>query len=162
VRNHFVAVSTNAEQVAEFGIDTENMFGFWDWVGGRYSLWSAIGLPIALAVGFERFVELLAGAHDMDEHFRTAPLEQNLPVILGLLGVWYIDFAGARTHAILPYDQYLEYFRPTSSRATWRATASTSPATALRVDYATGPWSGASPAPTASTPSTSSSTRAPS
>jgi glucose-6-phosphate isomerase len=110
VRNHFVAVSTNAEKVAEFGIDIENMFGFWDWVGGRYSLWSAIGLPIALAIGFERFEELLAGAHEMDEHFRTAPLQQNLPVILGMLGVWYINFAGAATQAILPYDQYLEHF----------------------------------------------------
>lgn len=110
VRNHFVAVSTNTEKVAEFGIDTDQMFAFWDWVGGRYSLWSAIGLPIAIAVGFERFAELLAGAHEMDVHFRSAPLERNLPVILGLLGVWYRNFAGAKTHAILPYDQSLQYF----------------------------------------------------
>jgi glucose-6-phosphate isomerase len=107
IAKHFVAVSTNTEKVAAFGIDTRNMFEFWDWVGGRYSLWSAIGLPIALAVGYERFIELLEGAHAMDEHFRTAPLAANMPVILGLLGVWYADFWGARTHAVLPYDQYL-------------------------------------------------------
>ncbi len=107
VAKHFVALSTNAKAVAEFGIDTKNMFAFWDWVGGRYSLWSAIGLSIALAVGFERFEEMLAGAHEMDEHFRTAPLGQNLPVVMALLGVWYVDFFGADTHAVLPYDQYL-------------------------------------------------------
>ena len=110
VPRHFVAVSTNAAEVAKFGIDTANMFGFWDWVGGRYSLWSAIGLPIACALGMDRFVELLEGAHEMDEHFRTAPLEQNIPAILALLGVWYGDFFGAQTHAILPYDQYLHRF----------------------------------------------------
>ena len=107
---HFVAVSTNAAEVSKFGIDTENMFGFWDWVGGRYSMWSAIGLPIACVIGMDKFEELLGGAFDMDEHFRTAPLEQNLPVILGLLGVWYSNFFGAQTHAILPYDQYLHRF----------------------------------------------------
>jgi glucose-6-phosphate isomerase len=109
VANHFVAVSTNESKVVEFGIDPENMFGFWDWVGGRYSLWSAIGLPIALAIGTDRFVELLEGAHAMDEHFRTADLSENLPATLGLLGVWYANFAGARTHAVLPYDQSLRY-----------------------------------------------------
>jgi glucose-6-phosphate isomerase len=93
-----------------FGIDTANMFGFWDWVGGRYSLWSAIGLPIACATGMDRFVELLEGAQEMDEHFRSAPLEQNIPAILALLGVWYVNFFGAQTHAILPYDQYLHRF----------------------------------------------------
>ena len=139
VRNHFVAVSTNAEKVAEFGIDTENMFGFWDWVGGRYSLWSAIGLPIALAVGFERFEELLAGAHDMDEHFRTAPLAQNLPVILGLLGVWYVDFAGAKTHAILPYDQYLEHFPAYFQQGDMESNGKHVTRDGARVDYATGP-----------------------
>ncbi|RMD79418.1 MAG: glucose-6-phosphate isomerase [Gammaproteobacteria bacterium] len=108
VARHFVAVSTNAEAVRVFGIDTEHMFEFWDWVGGRYSMWSAIGLPIAVAVGMDRFEELLAGAHAMDEHFRTAPLERNLPVILGLLGIWYTDFFGAATHAVLPYDQHLQ------------------------------------------------------
>jgi glucose-6-phosphate isomerase len=110
VPRHFVAVSTNAAEVAKFGIDTANMFGFWDWVGGRYSLWSAIGLPIACAIGMERFEELLDGAHEMDEHFRTTPLEQNIPAILALLGIWYSNFFGAQTHAILPYDQYLHRF----------------------------------------------------
>jgi len=110
VAKHFVALSTNAKEVSAFGIDTENMFPFWDWVGGRYSLWSAIGLSIAIVVGPDRFEELLAGAHAMDEHFRTAPLADNLPVILGMLGVWYANFFGAETHAILPYDQYLHRF----------------------------------------------------
>ncbi len=107
VSRHFVALSTNRAEVARFGIAAENMFVFWDWVGGRYSLWSSIGLPIALAVGFARFEALLAGAFDMDEHFRTAPLEHNLPVVLGLLGIWNTNFLGAETHAVLPYDQYL-------------------------------------------------------
>jgi glucose-6-phosphate isomerase len=110
VPKHFVAVSTATEEVKKFGIDTNNMFAFWDWVGGRYSLWSAIGLPIATVIGMDAFEELLAGAHEMDEHFRTAPLEQNLPVILGMLGVWYSNFFGAETHAILPYDQYMHRF----------------------------------------------------
>ena len=110
VRRHFVAVSTNARGVSQFGIDLENMFGFWDWVGGRYSLWSAIGLPIILALGYEAFVDLLAGAHDMDIHFRQAPPEQNLPLTLALLGVWYNNFFEAQSHALLPYDQYLHRF----------------------------------------------------
>ncbi|MDJ0763143.1 MAG: glucose-6-phosphate isomerase [Myxococcota bacterium] len=110
VAKHFVAMSTNAEEVARFGIDTDNMFEFWDWVGGRYSLWSAIGLPVALVIGMDQFEALLLGAHDVDEHFRTAPLEKNIPVIMGLLGIWYNNFFGAETHAILPYDQYLHRF----------------------------------------------------
>jgi glucose-6-phosphate isomerase len=110
VAKHFVALSTNAKEVSAFGIDTDNMFEFWDWVGGRYSLWSAIGLPIMCVIGKESFGELLDGAHAMDEHFRTAPLEQNLPVILAMLGVWYSNFFGAETHAILPYDQYMHRF----------------------------------------------------
>ncbi len=110
VKKHFVALSTNAKEVAKFGIDTDNMFEFWDWVGGRYSLWSAIGLSIACVLGMDRFDELLAGAHAMDEHFRTAPLERSLPVVLAMLGVWYSNFFGAETHAILPYDQYLHRF----------------------------------------------------
>jgi len=110
VAKHFVALSTNAKEVSAFGIDTANMFEFWDWVGGRYSLWSAIGLPIACMIGMDRFEELLAGAHEMDEHFRAAPLEQNLPVVLAMLGIWYANFHGAETHAILPYDQYLHRF----------------------------------------------------
>jgi glucose-6-phosphate isomerase len=110
VAKHFVALSTNAEAVRAFGIDTRNMFAFWDWVGGRYSLWSAIGLAIAIAIGFENFEELLSGGHEMDEHFRTAPLEENLPATLGLLGIWYNNFFGAQTQAILPYDQYMHRF----------------------------------------------------
>jgi len=110
VARHFVALSTNAKEVAGFGIDTDNMFEFWDWVGGRYSLWSAIGLPIALVIGMDNFEQLLAGAHDVDEHFRTTPLPRNIPVVMGLLGVWYGNFWGAESHAILPYDQYLHRF----------------------------------------------------
>ncbi len=110
VGRHFVAVSTNAEAVAAFGIDVENMFGFWDWVGGRYSLWSAIGLPIVLALGYERFEEMLAGAHAMDNHFREAPPESNLPLTLALLGVWYNNFFGAQSHGLMPYDQYMHRF----------------------------------------------------
>ena len=108
VAKHFVAVSTNRDGVAAFGIDVDNMFEFWDWVGGRYSLWSAIGLPIALHLGMERFEALLAGAREMDQHFVTAPLAENLPVILAALGIWYNNFLGAHSHAVLPYDQYLE------------------------------------------------------
>jgi glucose-6-phosphate isomerase len=110
VAKHFVAVSTNAEEVARFGIDTANMFGFWDWVGGRYSMDSAIGLSTLLAIGPENFRAMLDGFHQMDEHFRTAPFERNLPVLLGLLGVWYNDFFGAQTVAVLPYEQYLRRF----------------------------------------------------
>eukprot|EP01102_Stenamoeba_stenopodia_P008601 TRINITY_DN2495_c0_g1_i1.p1 TRINITY_DN2495_c0_g1~~TRINITY_DN2495_c0_g1_i1.p1 ORF type:complete len:378 (+),score=80.95 TRINITY_DN2495_c0_g1_i1:121-1254(+) len=110
VAKHFVALSTNATEVKKFGMDTDNMFEFWDWVGGRYSLWSAIGLSIALYIGFDNFEELLSGGHDMDEHFRTTEFKDNLPVILGLIGIWYIDFFGSQTHAIIPYDQYLHRF----------------------------------------------------
>lgn len=110
VAKHFVALSTNAKEVSKFGIDTRNMFEFWDWVGGRYSLWSAIGLPIMVYIGPDHFEALLEGGHAMDEHFRTAPVEKNLPAILGLLGIWYNNFFGAQTHAILPYDQYLHRF----------------------------------------------------
>jgi glucose-6-phosphate isomerase len=110
VPKHFVAVSTATKEVTKFGIDPDNMFGFWDWVGGRYSLWSAIGLPIALMIGMDRFEELLAGGHAMDEHFRTASMEENAPVVMAMLGVWYANFFGAATHAILPYDQYMSRF----------------------------------------------------
>ena len=110
VAKHFVALSTNAKEVAAFGIDTANMFEFWDWVGGRYSLWSAIGLSIACVIGMDAFEQLLTGAFMMDEHFRTAPLEENLPVILAMHGIWYANFFGAETHAILPYDQYMHRF----------------------------------------------------
>jgi glucose-6-phosphate isomerase len=110
VAKHFVAVSTNAEEVSKFGIDTDHMFGFWDWVGGRYSLWSAIGLPIALNLGMNHFEELLMGGFDMDEHFRTAPLDKNIPVVMALLGLWYNNFWEAQSYAVLPYDQYLSRF----------------------------------------------------
>lgn len=110
IAKHFAALSTNARDVAAFGIDTENMFEFWDWVGGRYSLWSAIGLSISLGIGFDNFKQLLAGAHATDKHFSTAPFEENVPVILAMLGIWYINFFGAETQAILPYDQYLHRF----------------------------------------------------
>jgi glucose-6-phosphate isomerase len=110
VSKHFVAVSTNAGEVAKFGIDTENMFGFWDWVGGRYSYTSAIGLSLMIAIGAARYREMLAGFHEMDEHFRTAPFDKNLPVLMGLLGIWYNNFFGAESHAVLPYDQYLARF----------------------------------------------------
>jgi glucose-6-phosphate isomerase len=110
VPKHFVALSTNTKEVTAFGIDAQNMFEFWDWVGGRYSLWSAIGLSIACVIGMDNFERLLAGGHMMDQHFKTAPLERNLPVIMGLLGVWYMNFFGSETHAILPYDQYMHRF----------------------------------------------------
>src|SRR6185312_11792255 len=111
IAKHFVAVSTNAEKVSEFGIDTENMFGFWEWVGGRYSMDSAIGLSTMLAVGPERFHEMLAGFHAVDEHYRTAPFAQNLPMLMGMLGVWYGDFFGAETVGVMPYEQYFKRFR---------------------------------------------------
>jgi glucose-6-phosphate isomerase len=139
VARHFVAVSTNVEAVAAFGIRTENMFEFWDWVGGRFSLWSAIGLPIALAVGFARFEELLAGAHAMDEHFRTAPLERNLPVVLALLGVWYRDFLGACSHAVLPYSQHLHRLSAYLQQADMESNGKSVRRDGVRVDYATGP-----------------------
>ena len=110
VAKHFAALSTNGKAVAEFGIDTANMFEFWDWVGGRYSLWSAIGLSIILSIGFDNYVELLTGAHEIDKHFVETPLEQNIPVILALIGIWYNNFHGAETEAILPYDQYMHRF----------------------------------------------------
>ncbi|GAB3331257.1 glucose-6-phosphate isomerase [Larkinella ripae] len=110
VAKHFVAISTNKTEVEKFGIDPENMFGFWDWVGGRYSLWSAIGLSIACYIGFENFAELLEGGHAMDQHFRNTPLEENIPATLALIGIWYNNFFGAESHAILPYDQYMHRF----------------------------------------------------
>lgn len=139
VANHFVAVSTNESKVVEFGIDPNNMFGFWDWVGGRYSLWSAVGLPIALAVGMDRFVELLEGAHAMDEHFRSADPDKNLPVILGLLGVWYANFAGARTHAVLPYDQSLRYLPAYLQQGDMESNGKRVTRAGESVDYTTGP-----------------------
>ncbi len=139
VARHFVAVSTNASEVAKFGIDTANMFEFWDWVGGRYSLWSAIGLPIALYLGMDHFEALLEGAFEMDEHFRNAPFEQNMPVILGLLGIWYNNFFAAQSHAVLPYDQYLHrlpaYLQQLDMESNGKRVSRNSKA----VDYQTGP-----------------------
>ncbi len=139
VARHFVALSTNREAVQAFGIDPENMFEFWDWVGGRYSLWSAIGLSIAITIGMERFEELLAGAHDMDEHFRSAPLEANMPVILGLLGIWYNNFFAAQTHAILPYDQYLHRFPAYFQQGDMESNGKRVDRDGQVVDYSTGP-----------------------
>ena len=136
---HFVAISTNAVKVAEFGIDPANMFEFWDWVGGRYSLWSAIGLPIALAVGMDRFEALLEGAHRVDEHFRTEPFERNIPVLMGLLGIWYGDFFGAETYAILPYDQYLEYLPTYLQQGDMESNGKSVDKEGRPVDYETGP-----------------------
>ncbi|GGB59751.1 glucose-6-phosphate isomerase [Deinococcus soli (ex Cha et al. 2016)] len=139
VARHFVAVSTNAEAVQKFGIDTANMFGFWDWVGGRYSMDSAIGLSLMLAVGPEGFHELLAGFHAMDEHFRTAPLQRNLPVLLGMLGIWYNNFFGAQSHAVLPYDQYLAYFPAYLQQLDMESNGKHITLDGRAVDYQTGP-----------------------
>ncbi|MFP5403592.1 MAG: glucose-6-phosphate isomerase [Gammaproteobacteria bacterium] len=138
IAKHFVAVSTNREAVVAFGVDPANMFEFWDWVGGRYSLWSAIGLSIVLAVGAERFVELLEGAHAMDTHFRTAPLDRNMPVILALLGVWYNNFFGAESHAILPYDHYLRSLPAYLEQADMESNGKSVDRDGNPVDYATG------------------------
>ena len=139
IAKHFVALSTNAPEVSRFGIDTANMFEFWDWVGGRYSLWSAIGLSIAIALGMENFQDILAGAHDMDNHFRTAPLEKNMPVILGLLGVWYNNFFGAETHAIFPYDQYMHRFPAYFQQGDMESNGKRVSRSGEPVDYSTGP-----------------------
>ncbi len=138
VARHFVAVSTNAEKVSAFGIDTANMFGFWDWVGGRYSMDSAIGLSTMLALGPDGFAELLAGFHDMDEHFRTTPLDRNLPALMGLLAVWYRDFFGAQTAAVLPYDQYLKRFPAYLQQLTMESNGKHVTLDGAHVDYDTG------------------------
>ena len=139
IAKHFVAVSTNREAVTDFGIDPENMFGFWDWVGGRYSLWSAIGLSIVLAVGADNFRRLLGGAHEMDTHFREAPFERNMPVILALLGVWYSNFFGAATQAILPYDHYLRSLPLYLQQADMESNGKSVDRDGHNVDYETGP-----------------------
>jgi glucose-6-phosphate isomerase len=138
IARHFAAVSTNAEEVSAFGIDTENMFGFWDWVGGRYSMDSAIGLSLMVAIGPDGFRELLAGFHAMDEHFRTTPFERNLPVLMGLLDVWYGDFFGAETVAVLPYDQYLKRFPAYLQQLTMESNGKSVTLDGRRVDYETG------------------------
>ncbi len=139
VPKHFVAVSTNAKLVQNFGIDTDHMFEFWDWVGGRYSLWGAVGLSIALYVGMDHFEELLDGAHHMDEHFRTSPLEENMPVIMALLGVWYNNFFDADSHVILPYDQYLHRFPAYFQQADMESNGKRVTLDGATVDYSTGP-----------------------
>lgn len=139
VASHFVALSTNNQKVKEFGIDEKNMFGFWDWVGGRYSLWSAIGLSISLAVGFDNFEKLLSGAFYMDQHFRSAPLEKNAPVILALLGIWYHNFYGAETHALLPYDQYLHRFAAYFQQGDMESNGKYVTRSGDTVNYSTGP-----------------------
>ncbi len=139
VAKHFVALSTNLEAVAAFGIDTANAFEFWDWVGGRYSCWSAIGLSISLSIGFGHFRDFLAGAHDMDKHFRTAPIKDNLPITLALLGIWYGDFFGAETHGIMPYDQYLHRLPAYLQQADMESNGKFVNKDGQRVDYQTGP-----------------------
>jgi glucose-6-phosphate isomerase len=139
IARHFVAVSTNAEEVARFGIDVANMFEFWDWVGGRYSMWSAIGLPVMTAIGPDHFTEFLAGAHDMDEHFRSASFDSNMPVILGLLGVWYTNFFGACSHAVLPYDQYLRRLPEHLQQLDMESNGKSVTRSGDAVDHATGP-----------------------
>ncbi|MBF0572216.1 MAG: glucose-6-phosphate isomerase [Desulfamplus sp.] len=139
IRYHFAAISTNGHAVEKFGISPENMFEFWDWVGGRYSLWSAIGLSIACAIGFNNFKELLAGAHEMDNHFRTTPFDKNIPVILGLIGIWYINFFGAKTEAILPYDQYMHRFPAYFQQGNMESNGKSVDREGKKVSYATGP-----------------------
>lgn len=139
VAKHFVAMSTNAKEVGKFGIDTNNMFGFWDWVGGRYSLWSAIGLSIALYIGMDNFEALLNGAHKADQHFHNAKLEQNIPVIMALLGIWYNNFFGAESHAILPYDQYLEHFASYFQQGDMESNGKSVDKDGNPVDVSTGP-----------------------
>ncbi|EDX35552.1 TPA: glucose-6-phosphate isomerase [Shigella dysenteriae] len=139
VAKHFAALSTNAKAVGEFGIDTANMFEFWDWVGGRYSLWSAIGLSIVLSIGFDNFVELLSGAHAMDKHFSTTPADKNLPVLLALIGIWYTNFFGAETEAILPYDQYMHRFAAYFQQGNMESNGKYVDRNGNVVDYQTGP-----------------------
>ena len=139
VARHFVAISTNAEAVEKFGIDKDNMFVFWDWVGGRYSLWSAIGLSIACYIGYENFVELLQGAFEMDQHFKTAPFDKNIPVLLALIGIWYNNFYGAQTEAILPYDQYLHRFPAYFQQGNMESNGKSVDRNGDKIDYQTGP-----------------------
>jgi glucose-6-phosphate isomerase len=139
IAKHFVALSTNEKEVLRFGIDSKNMFAFWDWVGGRYSLWSAIGLSISLTIGFKAFSDLLKGAHHIDKHFREAPLKENMPVILALLGIWYTNFFGAQTEAILPYDQYMHRFPAYFQQGNMESNGKQTDRSGKPVQYATGP-----------------------
>jgi glucose-6-phosphate isomerase len=138
IAKHFVAISTNTQRVAEFGIDTNNMFEFWDWVGGRYSLWSAVGLSIALYIGMDNFEALLQGAHEVDIHFRAAPYEQNIPVVMALLGIWYNNFFNAESHAILPYDQSMRYFSDYLQQGDMESNGKSTDINGNKVDYSTG------------------------
>ncbi|WP_440905287.1 glucose-6-phosphate isomerase [Catenovulum sp. SX2] len=144
IAKHFMCVSSNIKAATEFGMDADNIFPMWDWVGGRYSLWSAIGLPIALALGFDNFEELLDGAYEMDQHFLTAPLEENVPALLGVLGVWYINFFGAQSHVLLPYDHYLRGFPAYVQQLDMESNGKSATPTGDYLDYATGPviWGG--------------------
>lgn len=144
IAKHFICVSSNIEAATEFGIDKDNIFPMWDWVGGRYSIWSAIGLPVALALGFEHFNDLLNGAYEMDLHFKTAPLEQNLPVIMAMIGVWYVNFFGAQNHALLPYDHYLREFPSYIQQLDMESNGKSATPDGQYLDYATGPiiWGG--------------------
>lgn len=139
ISKHFVAVSTNKSAVSQFGIDTQNMFEFWDWVGGRYSLWSAIGLSIVIAVGIDNFIKMLSGAHEMDEHFQKAPLEKNMPVIMAMLGIWYNNFFNAESHGIFPYDDYLRNLPMYLEQADMESNGKSVDRYGRKVDYATGP-----------------------
>jgi glucose-6-phosphate isomerase len=139
VAKHFVAISTNEQEVVKFGIDKENMFEFWDWVGGRYSLWSAIGLSIALSIGYENYRQILAGGHETDRHFRTAPFDRNIPVIMALMGIWYSNFFGSQTEAILPYDQYLHRFAAYFQQGNMESNGKSVDRNGDRVRYSTGP-----------------------
>lgn len=144
IASHFMCVSSNIKAATEFGIDADNIFPMWDWVGGRYSIWSAIGLPVALALGFEHFEALLAGAYDMDVHFKTAPLNENLPVIMGMLGIWYINFFDAQSHVLLPYDHYLRGFPAYVQQLDMESNGKSATPEGQYLDYATGPviWGG--------------------
>jgi glucose-6-phosphate isomerase len=139
VAKHFVAVSTNTKAVADFGIATENMFVFWDWVGGRYSLWSSIGLSIVCTIGYDNFVQLLEGAHEMDKHFHSTPFEKNIPVLLALIGIWYGNFFDAHTEAILPYDQYLHRFAAYFQQGNMESNGKSTDREGDRILYQTGP-----------------------
>lgn len=155
VAKHFVALSTNAEKVTDFGIDTANMFEFWDWVGGRYSYDSAIGLSLMIAIGPDRFREMLDGFHLVDEHFRTAPAEENVPLLLGLLGVWYGAFFDAQSHAVLPYSHYLSKFTAYLQQLDMESNGKSVDRDGNPVEWQTGPVVWGTPAPTGSTPTTS-------
>ena len=139
IAKHFVALSTNEKEVVKFGIDKANMFGFWDWVGGRYSLWSAIGLSIALTIGYNNFEELLKGAHETDNHFRSTPFEKNIPVIMALIGIWYTNFFGSQSEAILPYDQYMHRFAAYFQQGNMESNGKSVARNGEAVEYATGP-----------------------